>query len=83
MTIPSYDVWKLSAPENNEIGSEEGQPCNRFPEPDEDAPRGHMPTRCDGEMVYAPVENCSCHINPPCWSCENNPLVCSVCGEPA
>jgi hypothetical protein len=35
---------------------------------------------CLGKMHYAPVENCSCHINPPCGNCEHNPLVCDACG---
>ena len=51
MTLPNYDAWKLSAPECADIGTDEGDPCNRFPEPDEDQPRGYRPTRCDGEMV--------------------------------
>lgn len=35
---------------------------------------------CGGKMGYEPVENCSCHISPPCWNCEHNPLVCLKCG---
>jgi hypothetical protein len=35
---------------------------------------------CDGEMFYGEVENCSCHISPPCSNCVNNPLVCDTCG---
>jgi hypothetical protein len=35
---------------------------------------------CDGKMFYDAVENCSCHINPPCGNCEHNPLVCDTCG---
>lgn len=83
--IPGYDAWKLEAPEDQRhaIGEEEGCPCGRILEPDEDAPRGHRPQPCPGTMVYLPVENCSCHISPPCGSCENNPLVCDTCGEEA
>jgi len=52
MTLPGYDAWKLAAPDDEcSIGEEAGQPCNRFPEPDEDQPRGYRPTRCDGTMV--------------------------------
>lgn len=38
---------------------------------------------CFGVMGYHDVENCSCHINPPCSNCVDNPLVCLVCGEEA
>jgi len=34
----------------------------------------------NGIMGFEPVENCSCHINPPCSQCVNNPLVCLSCG---
>jgi len=37
-------------------------------------------TGCDGKMFYGAVKNCSCHINPPCGNCVNNPLVCDTCG---
>ena len=85
MTIPDYDAWKLSAPDDdrNEIGTDEGQPCNRYPEPDEDAPRGYRPRPCGGTMVIHPVENCSCHLTAPCGACVNNPIVCDTCGESA
>lgn len=35
---------------------------------------------CDGKMGFNPVEDCSCHINPPCNKCLDNPLVCLKCG---
>ena len=35
---------------------------------------------CTGTMEVGPVENCSCHISPPCSACVNNPLTCNVCG---
>lgn len=38
---------------------------------------------CSGTMQFRPVENCSCHISPPCFACTTNPLVCSECGEEA
>jgi len=51
MTLPGYDAWRLAAPGDEcSIGEEDGEPCNRFPEPDEDQPRGYRPTRCDGTM---------------------------------
>lgn len=34
---------------------------------------------CDGRMGFQPVENCSCHISPPCNQCVDNPLVCLKC----
>lgn len=84
MNIPGYDAWKLSPPDGPlMIGSREGDTCNRLPEPDEDALRGHRPKPCQGTMIYGPVENCSCHISPPCGWCESNPLICDTCGEEA
>jgi len=35
---------------------------------------------CPGTMGFEPVENCSCHVNPPCSACVDNPLVCLDCG---
>lgn len=68
MNIPGYDAWKLSPPDDSDgVGEEEGQPCNRFPEPDGDEPRGWRPTRCDGNMVEDGDEG----------------LVCDVCGAQA
>lgn len=34
---------------------------------------------CDGVYEYGDVENCSCHINPPCGQCTNISLTCSEC----
>ena len=33
-----------------------------------------------GIMIPGEVENCSCHINPPCSACVNTPMVCDKCG---
>lgn len=33
-----------------------------------------------GKFYYPPVENCSCHINPPCSKCTGNKLLCDKCG---
>lgn len=49
------------------FGTEEGDECNRG--------------GCKGVMGFGPVEGCSCHINPPCSRCVNNPCVCLACGE--
>ena len=53
----------------SDIGMEEGDTCGRYPEPDEDQPRGYRPKPCQGVMGYEPVEGCSCHISPPCNDC--------------
>lgn len=34
---------------------------------------------CNGFMHYPPVQNCSCHIRPPCGQCLDNELECTVC----
>lgn len=46
-----YDTWRLSPPETDTVGVEEGQPCGRYHEPDEDAPRGYKPKPCTGKMT--------------------------------
>lgn len=33
-----------------------------------------------GTMELERVENCLCHICPPCSACEQQPLTCSNCG---
>ena len=52
MNIPGYDAWKLAGPDDEyqEVGTEEGESCGRYEEPDEDAPRGYKPKPCDGVM---------------------------------
>lgn len=35
----------------HEIGTEPGETCGRYHEPDEDAPRGYRPKPCAGVMV--------------------------------
>lgn len=32
------------------------------------------------KLIYGVVENCSCHIAPPCDACVSNPLRCKSCG---
>ena len=34
---------------------------------------------CKGKLGYESVEDCSCHISPPCSACLENPLVCQTC----
>lgn len=43
---------------------------------------GEMCSRngCAGVIVEAPVENCSCHINPPCGACTTPREHCPECG---
>lgn len=49
--LSRYDEWRLRGPDERiEIGLEDGQPCNRFTEPDEDMGRAR-PRRCAGTMV--------------------------------
>ena len=48
----NYDAWRLQGPdEDDEIGTLDGDTCNRIEEPDEDAPRGYRPKPCNGEML--------------------------------
>jgi hypothetical protein len=35
---------------------------------------------CIGVLEYPEVENCSCHINPPCNQCVSVKLTCGHCG---
>ncbi len=52
MNIAGYDKWRLQGPdETHAIGVLEGNECCRYHEPDEDAPRGHMPKPCAGTIV--------------------------------
>lgn len=84
MNITGHDAWKTSPPDEPLApGDEEGDTCNRVPEPDEDAPRGHRPKPCQGTMVIRDVEGCTCFISAPCNRCVNNPLTCDTCGEEA
>ena len=34
----------------------------------------------DGRLFYPPVQNCTCHINPPCSACTDRELECDKCG---
>jgi len=46
--------------ERQEIGTEEGQPCLRYPEPDGDEPRGYRPKPCGGVMVECQADGIYC-----------------------
>jgi len=63
----TYDEWKLDTPDRpDEPGHEVDAVCNRYPEPDEDAPRGYKPKPCKGVMSYDP---------------RDAELCCDTCGE--
>lgn len=68
-----YDTWKLASPddESHEIGAEDGQPCLRVTEPDEDVPRGYKPKPCNGTMFIGGDETDDCWVQ------------CDTCGEVA
>jgi len=38
------------------------------------------PCGCGGRLGFGAVEDCSCHISPPCQACVSNPLRCDECG---
>lgn len=62
MNIPGYDAWKLASPDDSDgVGTEEGQTCGRYEEPDEDAPRGYRPKPCTGVMGIGVDGDCYCH----------------------
>ena len=48
--MKGYDEWKLATPwdEADEVGTEPGDECGRWQEPDEDCPKSW---RCDGTMI--------------------------------
>ena len=46
-------------------------------EPEEGGPCPEL--NCDGKLEYGLVEDCYCHLTPPCHRCLENPLVCTVC----
>lgn len=46
-------------------GVDEGETCRR--------------DGCAGKIKHRPVENCSCHINPPCGSCTDPRAYCEEC----
>jgi len=50
MTLPGYDDWSLRGPEETcEIGTEPGDTCGRYAEPEEGVTR-YYPRPCGGEM---------------------------------
>lgn len=51
------------------LGHQEGDTCNRL----------HHLAPCQGVIQLEPVENCSCHISPPCSQCTSPRLFCSEC----
>lgn len=53
-------------PTDLDLGHAEGEPCNR--------------NGCKGVIREHPVENCSCHICPPCSACTEDRGYCETCG---
>lgn len=49
-----------------QVGDEEGSRCARW--------------GCSGVIKVEQVENCSCHISPPCGQCTSVGLTCPKCG---
>jgi hypothetical protein len=47
---------------------------NTAPDPEEGDPCPECKT---GTMIPDEIENCACHINPPCSACTDNPLICN------
>lgn len=60
-----YDVWIVDREQPAELGQEEGETCNR--------------DGCTGTIEVADVENCSCHISPPCGACTDPREFCPRC----
>lgn len=54
-----------------ETGIDEGSTCNRSTDKHD---------HCNGTICIYPVDNCSCHINPPCSACMELRLFCPKCG---
>lgn len=36
--------------------------------------------KCEGTMKLEPVEDCRCHICPPCSGCVEQGVYCDICG---
>ena len=67
LMLPNYDAWALQGPdEQHEVGTEAGDDCDRYPEPDGDEPRGYRPRPCAGKMM---LEN------------DDDTVSCNTCGE--
>jgi hypothetical protein len=53
LMLPNYDAWALRGPdEQPEVGTEHGDDCGRYAEPDGDEPRGYRPKPCAGTMKH-------------------------------
>lgn len=37
------------------------------------------PAKCGGTLTMPQVQNCSCHISPPCGACLDTVLTCNTC----
>ncbi|QDP60512.1 MAG: hypothetical protein Unbinned338contig1000_5 [Prokaryotic dsDNA virus sp.] len=51
LLLPAFSRFALASPdEPHQIGTQDGELCNRLPEPDEDQPRGYRHKPCTGTM---------------------------------
>jgi hypothetical protein len=67
LMLPNYDAWALRGPdEQHEVGTEAGDDCNRYAEPNGDEPRGYRARPCEGTMMF---EN------------DDETAICNTCGE--
>lgn len=75
-TLPKWTITEAGHEllEPSPFGYEEGETCNREAA---GAPDGY---ECHGKIENRPVENCSCHIAPPCPACTEDRLWCPECG---
>lgn len=62
----THAINRYLANMDHQVGEDEGDECGRYPEPDEDAPRGYRPKPCGGVME---ADECGCCVR------------CSTCGE--
>lgn len=63
---PVVSALRASVPNANELGFEGGSVCGR--------------SGCSGVIAERAVENCSCHISPPCGACTEPREHCPECG---
>jgi hypothetical protein len=71
LMLPNYDAWALLGPEEqHEVGTEAGEVCARYAEPDGDEPRGYRAKPCTGKMVFSSSQ-------PERW------IQCDTCGTEA
>lgn len=80
---PGYDAWEAVerlglARHFVDVTPAPAEPAVK-PEPSYYTEGDRCP-ECGGSFHYPKVENCSCHISPPCGACVDNALECDQCG---